>query len=179
MKKNASLHCHRRFAGRNTNCRCSTCTFHEKLCMTCKCISPYSISLSCSPLQSFEVSVNNKHNHEVGGKEESSLCRFRTCFSKHTCAERQGTVRCPKFLACLTNIWPHSRPREAIAFCSRLALSHFLCISSGMKWFLQGPRSVFGSSLSLWSIYSTTSTVHKHWMFVLKGAAALYEILRE
>lgn len=153
--------------------------FMKELYMTCKCTSPYSVLLLCSPLQSFEVSLNNKYNHEVGGNGEYSPWRFYTGFPKPTCAKRQGTVRCPKSLACLTNVWPHSRPREAINFPSRAALGHFLCICSCLKGLLQGPRSVCGSSLSLWSIYSTTGMVHKHWMFVLKRAAALNELLKE
>lgn len=123
--------------------------FMKELYMTCKCISPYSVLLLCSPLQSFAVSVNNKHNHEVGWNAESSLCRFYTCFPKHMCAKRQGTVRCPKSLACSINVWPHSRPGEVITFPSRVALCHFLCICSFLKGLLQGPRSVCGSSLSL------------------------------
>ena len=144
--------------------------FMKEQCMTCKRISPCSVLLSCSPLQSFEVSVNNKHDCEVRVSGESLMCRFYTSFPKHTCAKRQGTIRSPKSLACLTKVWPHSRPKEAIAFPGRVAVRHSLCICSGMKGFLHGPRSVSGSSLSLWSTYSTTNTVHKHWMFVLQWA---------
>lgn len=77
---------------------------------------------------------------EVNG--ELSLCRFYTCFLKHTCDKGKGTVRSPRFIACLTNVWPHSMHRATSIYPKRIFLSHFTCISRLVKRLLQGSSSV-------------------------------------